>query len=107
MHVRLHNGFRHPPQPFITDDEVDVMVAEAAGRSAVVQGVRTVRFASGVLEVEFEDSRWTRWAQGYTGWPKCGVHTLCPFLKLRDGIPPAVIIDGVAYGDYTVEADEI
>ena len=103
MRMVLRNGFVHPSEPFLDNDDLDAMVEDAARRSVVVQGVSCVRFVSGMLHVEFHDGRATLEAQMKTGWMNTNENTLQPVLKPRDGAHPSIVVDGYAYGDFEVD----
>jgi hypothetical protein len=103
MRMVLRNGFAHPDQRFVSDDELDAMVMEAEKRSVVVQGVRCVTFAAGMLQVQFHDGRAAREAQFKTGWVNASEDTLHPTMKQLEGVHASVVAQGFAYSDYAVE----
>lgn len=102
MRLTLRNGFAHPSNPFITDDEVDAQVEAAAQRSVVVQGVRCVRMVAGQLVIEFHDGKAMLTAQADTRWPATDGKALAPVMKQREG-GVSVVTNGFAYHDMIVE----
>lgn len=105
MRLVLRNGFAHPNETFTTDDELDALVYEAEKRSVMVMGVRCVRMVAGALTVEFHDPYNAAAAHDLTGWPIDSRNTLQPVLKPRDGVHPAVVASGYAYGDLVLEEE--
>jgi hypothetical protein len=99
MRLVLRNGFAHPNETFASDDDLDALVDAAEKRSVLVMGVRCVCMVAGVLTVEFHDAHNASAAAELTGWPQCDDRVLQPKLKPRDGVHPAVVSKGYAYGD--------
>ncbi len=71
----------------------------------LVMGVRCVRMVAGVLTVEFYDAFNAAAAHELTGWAITEGNVLKPKLKPRDGVHPAVVSQGYAYGDLELEEE--
>jgi hypothetical protein len=104
MRMTLSNGF--PVQTKrsrdLDADELDRLIDEAEQRSVVVQGVRSVRMLGGRMFLEFHGTREVGAALGETGWPVHNDTTLQATLRQRDGVHPAMVVQGIAYGDWWI-----